>query len=67
MEEAIKLVIKAADYEAEINELENLILENLDSSKVPLYKKDLTILRTKYTKVVNQLNKLIEKEKFNAK
>lgn len=67
MEEEIKLIIKAADYEAEINELTQLILDNINSEKVPLYKKDLVILKTKHTKVLNELNKLIEKEKINAK
>lgn len=67
MEEFIKLVIKAADYEAEIDELTQLILDNVNSDKLPLYKKDLVILKTRHTKIVNQLNKLIEKEKFNAK
>lgn len=67
MEEEIKLVAKLADYEAEINELEILILDNINSDKVPLYKKDLVVLKTKYTKTKNQLNNLINKEKANAK
>lgn len=66
MEKKIELIKKIADYEAEIVELENLIIHNVSVDKISLYKKDLTILKTNYTKTKNQLNNLIKKEKINA-
>ena len=67
MEQEIKLITKAADYEAEIDELTELILKDINSDKVPLYKKDLTILKIKHTKIINEINKLIKKENSHAK
>ena len=59
-ENIVNLNTKLADCEAEINELENLLLENKNPDKNPRYKKDLVSIKSRYTKINNKLNKLYE-------
>lgn len=57
-ENQIELVTKLADYEAEIDILTDLILENINNTeKVSQYKKDLTKLKSLYTRTRNVLEK----------
>ena len=62
-----KLITRIADYEAEINELENLIMNDVHSDKVPLYKKELAVLKARYTRATKELETYLEKETQDAK
>ena len=53
----IKNITKLADLEAEIIELQNLIVENPNSEKVSLWKKDLKNTKTRFTKLKNKIDK----------
>ena len=57
-ENQIELVTKLADYEAEIDILTDLILENVNNTeKVSQYKKDLIKLKSLHTRTKNVLEK----------
>lgn len=57
----IATVTKLADLESEITELESLLSQNLTSDKRDLWKRDLTKLRTQYTKLKNKLDSDLER------
>lgn len=57
----IATVTKLADLESEITELESLLSQNLTSDKQDLWKRDLTKLRTQYTKLKNKLDSDLER------
>lgn len=57
----IATVTKLADLESEITELESLLSQNLTSDKRDLWKRDLTKLRTQYTKLKNKLDLDLER------